>query len=58
MKTKTNLLDLIEKDEDEISNYLGGVEILEFISDVKSLVSASSDKEAIKMAIEKLQQLL
>lgn len=55
---KTNILELITKDKQEISSYLGDVSVEDFIQDIKDLVKNSADKGAIKIAIDKLQELL
>lgn len=55
---KTNLLELITKDKEQISSYLADVATEDFIEDVKNLAKSAADKEAIKLAIKSLQNLL
>lgn len=55
---ETNLLDLIQKDEQTISGYLGDVDTQQFVRDVQSLLKNSTEKQIIEQAIEKLQALL
>ena len=55
---KTDILELITKSKQEISNYLGDVDVEDFVSDIKELVNKTSDKGAIKIAIEKLKEML
>lgn len=54
----TNLIDLITKNKEEISCYLEDVPVEEFIKDVKTLIKNTGDKETIKIAIKKLEELL
>ena len=53
-----NLIELIDKDQETISNYLGDVSVPEFIEDVKNLLRNSSEKVIIEQAIKRLQSLL
>jgi hypothetical protein len=53
-----DLLELIEKDQETISNYLEDVSVEQFIEDVKTLLRNSSDKVIIEQAIKRLQSLL
>lgn len=55
---KTNLLELVAKGREEIGIYLEDVTINDFIWDVRELAKKKADKEAIKIAINKLQELL
>jgi len=54
----TNLLELIFKDNETISNYLEDVAVEQFIVDVKNLLKNNNDKQIIEEAIKKLQALL
>jgi hypothetical protein len=53
-----DILELITKDKEEISQYLGDVPVEDFIEDVKNLIRKTSDKGVIEIAIEKLKELL
>ena len=53
-----DLLKIIEAGEVEIDLYLGDVSKEQFVEDVRALVSKVSDKGAIKIAIEKLNELI
>ena len=55
---ETNLLELITKDKETISSYLGDVATEQFVEDVKNLLKNSTDKQVIEQAIQKLQALL
>jgi len=55
---ETNLLELITKDKETISSYLGDVATEQFVEDVKSLLKNSTDKQVIEQTIKKLQMLL
>lgn len=44
--------------DEEISNYLGDVDIVRFKKDVQNLVKKSVDKEPIRQAIESLKKYL
>lgn len=54
----TDLLWLIEQDDDEIDWYLTNVKNEEFKADVKELMKNIDDKEPIKEAIKRLSELL
>jgi hypothetical protein len=55
---ETNLLELITKDKETISSYLGDVATEQFIEDVKNLLKINTDKQVIEQAIKKLQALI
>ena len=58
MGEETDLLELITKDGEYISTYLGDVSIEDFIEDVKRLAIKNIDKVILENTIEKLKQLL
>lgn len=53
-----DLLKIIEAGDLEIDFYLSEVSKEQFVKDVKALVSKVSDKGAIQLAIDKLNELL
>lgn len=54
----TNLLELITKDKETISSYLGDVSTKQFVEDIKNLLKNSTDKQIIEQTIKKLQLLI
>lgn len=54
----TDLLWLVTKNDDEISDYLGDVSVDQFRKDVEELLKKSVDSEPIKQAIELLKKYL
>lgn len=53
-----DLAKLIYEDRDIINVYLEEVTAEQFIEDVKNLIKNSHEKEVIKQAIKKLQELI
>jgi len=55
---KTNDLDWIIQDNEELNCYLENVTNEQFVADVKALIAKSADKQVLKEAIKKLQELI
>lgn len=58
MRKKINLLELIAMHPDDINNYLGSVETVEFIEDVKYTLQQNVPQQVIQDTINKLQTLI
>jgi len=58
MENYKNLLDVIEKPNEEISHYLEDVSVEQFKKDVLDLAKMNTDKQFISEMIKKLQSML
>ena len=58
MENYRNLLDVVEKSNEEISYYLEDVSVEQFKKDVKELAIMNTDKQIISEMIKKLQAML
>ena len=58
MENYKNLLDVVEKSNEEISYYLEDVSVEQFKKDVKELAIMNTDKQIISKMIKKLQAML
>ena len=58
MENYKNLLDLIEKSNEEISCYLEDVSVEQFKKDVLDLAKMNTDKQVISEMIKKLRAML
>ena len=58
MENYKNLLDVVEKSNEEISYYLEDVSVEQFKKDVKELAIMNTDKQIISEMIKKLQAML
>lgn len=58
MKNYKNLLDVVEKPDEEITWYLEDVSIEQFKKDVQELAKMNTDKQIISQMIKKLQAML
>jgi len=58
MEDYKNLLDIVEKPNEEISYYLEDVSVEEFKKDVLELAKMNTDKHLISEMIKKLQAML
>ena len=58
MQNYKNLLDVVEKSNEEISYYLEDVSVEQFKKDVKELAIMNTDKQIISEMIKKLQTML
>jgi len=54
----TNLIELINKDRDQIDSYLSDVTPEQFVKDVKVLINCDITNNIIESTIDKLQKLL
>ncbi len=58
MQNYKNLLDVVEKSNEEISYYLEDVSVEQFKKDVKELAIMNTDKQILSIMIKKLQAML
>ena len=58
MENYKNLLDVVEKSNEEISYYLEDVSVEQFKNDVLELAKMNTDKQLISEMIKKLQAML
>jgi len=58
MENYKNLLDVVEKSNEEISCYLEDVSVEQFKKDVLELAKMNTDKQLISEIIKKLQAML
>ena len=58
MENYRNLLDVVEKSNEEISYYLEDVSVEQFKNDVLELAKMNTDKQLISEMIKKLQAML
>jgi len=58
MENYKNLLDVVEKSDEEISYYLEDVSLKQFKKDVQELAKMNTDKQIISEMIKKLQAML
>ena len=58
MENYKNLLDVVEKSNEEISYYLEDVSVAQFKKDVQELAKMNTDKHIISEMIKKLQAML
>lgn len=58
MENYKNLLDVVEKSNEEISYYLEDVSVEQFKKDVQELAKMNTDKQIISEMIKKLQAML
>ena len=58
MENYKNLLDVVEKSNEEIRYYLEDVSVKQFKKDVKELAIMNTDKQIISEMIKKLQAML
>lgn len=58
MRNYKNLLEVTERNDEEISWYLEDVSVAQFKKDVLELSKMNTDKEIISQMIKKLQEML
>lgn len=58
MKNYKTLLDVVEKSNEEISDYLEDVSVEQFKKDVQELANMNTDKHIVSEMIKKLQKML
>ena len=58
MRNYKNLLEVTERNDEEISWYLEDVSVAQFKKDVRELSKMNTDKEIISQMIKKLQEML
>jgi len=58
MENYKNLLDIVEKSNEEVSYYLEDVSVEQFKKDVQELAKMNTDKQIISEMIKKLQTML